>query len=147
MLGACKDSLPIDIVVCVAAVSDWRVKDKSSSKLKKKAGISHKNITLTENPDILAILSNFSSNRPALVVGFAAETNDVIANAIKKRISKGCDWLIANDISQGTKTVGGDQNQIHLISNEGVDSWPIMDKDEVGSNLAQLIVKYFETPQ
>ena len=94
---------------------------------------------LVENPDILASLSRRGNDRPALVIGFAAETNDVVANARAKRTRKGCDWILANDVSPGTGTFGGDQNTIHLVDGDGVEDWPIMTKHEVAGRLAARI--------
>ncbi len=135
MLVACKDSLPTDIVVCAAAVSDWRTKKESQSKLKKN-GVDQKVLELILNPDILATLSKLSKERPSLVVGFAAETEDVIAYATKKRITKGCDWIVANDISTKTNTFGGENNTVNLITSDGVENWPKMTKTQVAEKLA-----------
>jgi phosphopantothenoylcysteine decarboxylase / phosphopantothenate---cysteine ligase len=135
MLIACKDSLPADIVVCAAAVSDWRTKKESQSKLKKN-GVDQKVLDLILNPDILATMSKASKERPSLVVGFAAETEDVIACATKKRITKGCDWIVANDISTKTDTFGGENNTVNLITPDGVENWPKMSKPQVAEKLA-----------
>ena len=135
MLVACKDSLPTDIVVCAAAVSDWRTKKESQSKLKKN-GVDQKVLELILNPDILATLSKLSKERPSLVVGFAAETEDVIAYATKKRMTKGCDWIVANDISTKTNTFGGENNTVNLITSDGVENWPKMTKTQVAEKLA-----------
>lgn len=135
MLVACKDSLPTDIVVCAAAVSDWRTKKESQSKIKKN-GVDQKVLELILNPDILATLSKLSKERPSLVVGFAAETEDVIAYATKKRMTKGCDWIVANDISTKTNTFGGENNTVNLITSDGVENWPKMTKTQVAEKLA-----------
>ena len=135
MLVACKDLLPTDIVVCAAAVSDWRTKKESQSKLKKN-GVDQKVLELILNPDILATLSKLSKERPSLVVGFAAETEDVIAYATKKRMTKGCDWIVANDISTKTNTFGGENNTVNLITSDGVENWPKMTKTQVAEKLA-----------
>ncbi|MAF46779.1 MAG: bifunctional phosphopantothenoylcysteine decarboxylase/phosphopantothenate--cysteine ligase CoaBC [Rhodospirillales bacterium] len=137
MLEACEAELPADIVVCAAAVADWRVQDQPRQKLKKngKAAV----IQLIENPDILATLSKPSTSRPRLVVGFAAETQNIIDHAIGKRDAKGCDWIIANDVSPESGTFGGDTNTVHLIDEAGVEDWPTLTKDEVGRRLAERI--------
>ncbi len=147
MLDACKRSLPADIAICAAAVSDWRAKKIEKNKLKKISSKKPPIISFTENPDILATLSQSKNKRPSLVVGFAAETENIIANGTKKRSKKGCDWLLANDISINSRTIGGDNNQIHLISKTGVDSWPIMSKQMVGENLAREIAQHFKNSQ
>ena len=135
MLIACESAMPADIVVCAAAVSDWRTNKVSQSKLKKD-GADQKVLKLVRNPDILAILSKPSIKRPSLVVGFAAETNDIIAHATKKRTSKGCDWILANDISNRTDTFGGEDNTVNLITADGVENWPKMSKPQVAEKLA-----------
>jgi phosphopantothenoylcysteine decarboxylase/phosphopantothenate--cysteine ligase len=147
MLHACKKALPADIAICAAAVSDWRVTNIAKNKLKKISSQKPPIISLTENPDILAILSQSKNRRPNLVIGFAAETENIIANGIKKRTNKGCDWLLANDISISSDTIGGDDNQVHLISRTAVDSWPMMSKQMIGKKLAQEIVQHFQDSQ
>ena len=142
MLAACQASLPVDIAVCAAAVADWRVAGQAEQKLKKDAG-GLPALTLAENPDILATLSKAGNTRPALVVGFAAETENVIDNAVAKRSRKGCDWILANDVSVGTDTFGGDRNRIHAVSEDGVESWPEMSKDDVAAELTHRIGTYF----
>ena len=144
MLTACKSALPTDIAICTAAVADWRVLNKSPIKLKKSAQKVPPEIQLTENPDILKFISQKKIGRPRLVIGFAAETNDIVQNAIAKRTLKGCDWIIANDVSLKTETIGGDENKIHLISEDGVDAWPLMSKYEVSIKLARLISHHFK---
>lgn len=138
MLAACEKALPADVAVCAAAVSDWRVAEEAGAKLKKD-GDTVPPLALTLNPDILATLSSPGARRPALVIGFAAETNDVIAYASKKRKSKGCDWIVANDVSAGTGTFGGSDNTVHLISESGVEDWPRMAKQAVADELARRI--------
>jgi phosphopantothenoylcysteine decarboxylase / phosphopantothenate---cysteine ligase len=135
MLAASKAALPVDVAVMAAAVSDWRIDGASSQKLKKD-GKGPPTLRFVENPDILASLARRGNDRPALVVGFAAETEDVVANARAKRIRKGCDWILANDVSLGTSTFGGDQNTIHLVDADGVEDWPVMSKHEVAERLA-----------
>jgi phosphopantothenoylcysteine decarboxylase/phosphopantothenate--cysteine ligase len=134
MLAACEAELPADIVVCAAAVGDWRAADQAVEKLKKNGHAP--SLKLTENPDILATLSKPSAARPELVVGFAAETENLIAAATDKRRAKGCDWILANDVGPGTGTFGGDDNTVHLIDDSGVEDWPTLSKDEVGRRLA-----------
>ena len=135
MLRACENALPADIAVCAAAVSDWRSVESAPAKLKKN-GSTPAALELTLNPDILATLSAASNTRPALVIGFAAETDDLIGHATSKRLSKGCDWIIANDVSPASGTFGGDDNTVHLISADGVEDWPKMSKQAVARKLA-----------
>jgi len=140
MLAACQASLPADIAVCAAAVADWRV-EAAPQKLKKKGAAPI--LKLVENPDILATLSAPGNLRPALVVGFAAETENLIANAQAKRARKGCDWILANDVSAASGTFGGDSNTIHLVSAEGVEDWPPSSKHEVAERLTRRIAEFF----
>jgi len=139
MLAACEQALPADIVVCAAAVSDWRVSEQPDQKIKKNGTVP--SLLLVENPDILATLSKPGKDRAKLVIGFAAETTDVIANATAKRGKKGCDWILANDVSPQTGTFGGNSNTIHLIDAHGVEDWPTMSKEAVGARLAQKIAE------
>lgn len=143
MLAACEAALPVDIAVCAAAVADWRVAGASDRKLKKDGG-GPPALALTENPDILATLSKAGERRPTLVVGFAAETGDVVAYATAKRARKGCDWIVANDVSLGTTTFGGADNTVHLIRADGTESWPTMGKDAVAARLAAAIAGHFQ---
>jgi phosphopantothenoylcysteine decarboxylase/phosphopantothenate--cysteine ligase len=140
MLAACEAALPADIAVCTAAVADWRPEQTLGQKLKKKDGVPPPDIRLTANPDILATLA-MARQRPALVIGFAAETENVIAHAQAKRLRKGCDWIVANDVSPGTDVMGGDSNRVHLITADGVEDWPQMDKSDVGRRLASRIAE------
>jgi phosphopantothenoylcysteine decarboxylase/phosphopantothenate--cysteine ligase len=121
-----------------AAGSDWRVGSAAAQKLKKN-GKGAPALRLVENPDILATLAARHNDRPALVVGFAAETENVVANARVKRERKGCDWILANDVSLGSGTFGGDQNTIHLVDRDGIEDWPVMTKREVATRLAERI--------
>jgi phosphopantothenoylcysteine decarboxylase/phosphopantothenate--cysteine ligase len=121
-----------------AAVSDWGVEAASAQKLKKD-GKGAPSLHLVENPDILARIAGRHNDRPALVVGFAAETENVVANARLKREKKGCDWILANDVSAGTGTFGGDRNTIHLVDGDGIEDWPDMTKREVAARLAERI--------
>ena len=139
MWAACEAELPADIAVCAAAVADWRPENAANAKIKKRDAVP--NIALTENPDILAGLSHHASKRPALVIGFAAETDDLIANAKAKLAAKGCDWIVANDVSGNV--MGGDRNHVHLLSANGADSWPEMAKAEVARNLVARIAAKF----
>ena len=134
MWTACEAQLPADIAVCSAAVADWRPETAANSKLKKRDTPS--TIKLAENPDILAGLAHHAK-RPPLVVGFAAETDDLIANASAKRIAKGCDWIVANDVSAGV--MGSDKNRVHIITAKGADAWPEMSKSDVARRLVSLI--------
>jgi phosphopantothenoylcysteine decarboxylase/phosphopantothenate--cysteine ligase len=138
MLAAAEAALPVDVAVMAAAVSDWRIETASAQKLKKD-GKGPPILRLTENPDILATVAGRRNDRPALVVGFAAETENIVANAVAKRRRKGCDWILANDVSSGTGTFGGDRNTIHLVDGDGVEDWPVMTKREVAARLAARI--------
>lgn len=138
MKAAVEAALPADAAVFAAAVADWRVASESSSKIKKKKG-TLPTLSFEENPDILATVSQMTKNRPPLIVGFAAETDDVIAHATAKRARKGCDWIVANDVSPETGIMGGSENAVTLISEAGADVWPRMGKDEVARQLAERI--------
>lgn len=134
MLSAVESALPVDAAVMAAAVADWRVANAAGQKMKKTAqGLPV--LEFVENPDILSTLSHHAQ-RPALVVGFAAETENVIAHATAKRARKGCDWIVANDVSPGTGIMGGQENAVHLITAQGVEDWPRMAKSEVADRLA-----------
>ncbi|MGY9002862.1 MAG: phosphopantothenoylcysteine decarboxylase domain-containing protein, partial [Rhodospirillales bacterium] len=135
MLEACETALPVDIAVCAAAVGDWRVNEAARNKLKKDGKTTMPNLELTENPDILASLSR-ADQRPKLVVGFAAETEQVVENAIAKRLKKKCDWILANDVSPATGAFGGDENTLHLITSDGVEDWPRLGKQAAADKLA-----------
>jgi phosphopantothenoylcysteine decarboxylase/phosphopantothenate--cysteine ligase len=140
MLAACEAALPVDVAVMAAAVADWRVEKVAGHKLKKD-GSGPPLLRLAENPDILARIAQRANDRPALVIGFAAETDDIVANARAKRARKRCDWILANDVSTGTGTFGGDSNTIHLVDGEGVEDWPVMTKREVARRLAERIAQ------
>ncbi|WP_306112824.1 MULTISPECIES: bifunctional phosphopantothenoylcysteine decarboxylase/phosphopantothenate--cysteine ligase CoaBC [unclassified Roseovarius] len=140
MMDAAQSALPADAAVFAAAVADWRVAKASDSKMKKtKGGLP--TLDFAENPDILATVSQMKEGRPGLVVGFAAETDDVVENATAKRARKGCDWIVANDVSAGTGIMGGVENDITLISDAGAEDWPRMAKDQVAARLAERIAK------
>ena len=141
MLAACEAALPADVAVMAAAVADWRVESVAGHKLKKD-GKGPPLLRLAENPDILAHIAQRANDRPALVIGFAAETDDIVANARAKRVRKRCDWILANDVSPGTGTFGGDRNTIHLVDGEGVEDWPVMTKREVAARLAERIAQH-----
>jgi phosphopantothenoylcysteine decarboxylase / phosphopantothenate---cysteine ligase len=134
MWTACEAQLPSDIAVCTAAVADWRPETAANSKLKKRDA--PRTIKLEENPDILAGISRHAA-RPRLVIGFAAETEDLIANASAKRVAKGCDWIVANDVSMGI--MGSDKNRVHVITASGAEAWPELSKIDVARRLVSLI--------
>jgi phosphopantothenoylcysteine decarboxylase/phosphopantothenate--cysteine ligase len=135
MLEATRAALPVDIAIFAAAVADWRVAQQSSEKIKK-GSKGTPQLALVENPDILKTVGHEPpGQRPALVIGFAAETEQVIDNAARKRKSKGADWIVANDVSPETGIMGGDRNTVHLVTSTGVESWPEMDKTTVAQRL------------
>ena len=138
MLAACETALPADVAVCAAAVADWRV-EAVTHKLKKRPGATPPALTLLPNPDILAHLATPGPLRPRLVVGFAAETEDVVANAQAKRLRKGCDWILANDVSPATGIMAGAANEVHLVTADAVEHWPMLPKPEVAARLAHRI--------
>lgn len=142
MHAACEAALPADIAVLAAAVGDWRVETVSSAKLKKQPGSPPPALALVANPDILALLSAAGPARPALVVGFAAETDDIIAHATAKRLRKGCDWILANDVGPEGGVMGGDENQVHLITDLGIEDWPRLGKQAVAERLAERIADF-----
>jgi len=138
MLTACEEALPADAAICVAAVADWRPSATATQKIKKdKDGTPA--IALAENPDILATLSKAGKKRPKLVIGFAAETNDVEAHARAKIAKKGCDWIVANDVSGDV--MGGDHNEVMLITKDDAESWPRMGKEAVAKRLAAAVAR------
>jgi phosphopantothenoylcysteine decarboxylase/phosphopantothenate--cysteine ligase len=145
MFEHCFLALPVDAVVCAAAVADWRVAVEAPQKLKK-SGDLPPTLKLAENPDILrAIATTDAKRRPALVVGFAAETENVVAYARKKLVAKGCDWIVANSVAEGSGTFGGDRNTVHLVRGESVEDWPTMSKQDVAARLADRIATHFST--
>ena len=147
MLAACLAAGAVDVAVCAAAVADWKAARPSDAKIKKKAGAEPPRLELVANPDILATLSRAGPERPALVVGFAAETENLVANAIDKRKRKGCDWIVANDVSTGTATFGGEKNTVHLESAAGVEDWPTLSKDDVALRLAERVALHLRRPR
>jgi phosphopantothenoylcysteine decarboxylase/phosphopantothenate--cysteine ligase len=138
MLNACLSALPADAAVCCAAVADWRAAEEATQKRKKVPGQAPPPLALALNPDILATLSTHAE-RPRLVVGFAAETEDLLAHAAEKRARKGCDWIVANDVSGDA--MGGAENEVHLITADRTEHWPRMDKQEVARRLAARIAE------
>lgn len=138
MLEAVQGGLPADAAVMAAAVADWRVASASGSKIKKVKGALPV-LEFEENPDILAHVSQLRDGRPKLVVGFAAETDDVVAHATAKRARKGCDWIVANDVSPETGIMGGSENAVVLITDAGAEEWPRMGKQDVADRLAERI--------
>ena len=142
MLDAVEANMPCDIAIFSAAVSDWRVEKKNTNKIKKNQSKDVLKINFIENPDILKTISKMKMNRPKLVIGFAAETNNLIENATEKRIRKGCDWILLNDVSPGTGIMGGNENHITLISADEIQEWPRMSKTAVAKKLGQKIVDY-----
>ncbi len=141
MLSACEKELPTDIAICAAAVADWRVDGQANQKIKKGAQ-GAPTLSFIENPDICATLAHHKQ-RPALVIGFAAETEMVIEHARTKRLKKGCDWIVANDVSPETGIMGGDKNEVHLLTENDIEHWPSMSKLSVGEKLANRIASHF----
>ncbi|MGY6412284.1 MAG: bifunctional phosphopantothenoylcysteine decarboxylase/phosphopantothenate--cysteine ligase CoaBC [Alkalilacustris sp.] len=140
MLEAVQARLPADAAIFAAAVADWRVRAAAGQKIKK--GIAGPPVLeMAENPDILATVARLSDGRPGLVVGFAAETEELVAHATAKRVRKGCDWIVANDVSAGTGIMGGVENAVTLITGDGVETWPRLHKDEVARRLAQRVAE------
>jgi phosphopantothenoylcysteine decarboxylase/phosphopantothenate--cysteine ligase len=147
MLHRVEAALPVDIAIFAAAVADWRVANEGDQKLKK-TSVGMPPLQLVENPDILATISHRKDKRPPLVIGFAAETEHLIDNAKAKIARKGCDWIVANDVSPATGVMGGDRNTVHLLTRDGeeisVDSWPAMTKEQVATELVARIAKTVE---
>ena len=145
MFTAVEQALPVDCAIFAAAVADWRVAETGRQKIKKAKGTTPA-LTLMENPDILSAVAHRKAERPRLVIGFAAETEKVIANAQAKLKRKGCDWILANDVSAATGILGGDRNSVHLITSGGVESWPPQSKDEVAGALVARIAAALAGP-
>jgi phosphopantothenoylcysteine decarboxylase/phosphopantothenate--cysteine ligase len=141
MLAACQGALPADAAVFAAAVADWRVANTSEGKIKKQPGVAAPVFELVPNPDVLATIAASGPARPRLVIGFAAETDDLMANAQGKLRRKNADWIVANDVSSETGIMGGVENEIHLITAAGVEDWPRMEKQEVARRLAARIAE------
>jgi phosphopantothenoylcysteine decarboxylase/phosphopantothenate--cysteine ligase len=141
MLDACQAALPADVAVFAAAVADWHVAHASAGKIKKVPGAAPPMLEMVANPDILATIAAPGPKRPRLVIGFAAETDDLMANAQAKRARKNADWIVANDVSPETGIMGGDENVVHLIMADGVEDWPRLAKHEVARRLAARIAE------
>jgi phosphopantothenoylcysteine decarboxylase / phosphopantothenate---cysteine ligase len=141
MLDQCQSALPADIAVFAAAVADWRVDNAAPGKIKKQPGVAAPSLSLVPNPDILATIAAAGPRRPGLVVGFAAETDDLMSNAQGKLARKNADWIVANDVSPATGIMGGAENAVHIVSASGIESWDRMTKDEVATRLAQRIAQ------
>ena len=139
MLEACRSALPADVAVFAAAVADWHVAHAATGKIKKQPGAAPPALELVANPDILATIAEKGPRRPRLVIGFAAETDDLLANAQAKRTRKNADWIVANDVSPATGIMGGETNAVHLITADGVEEWPLLAKQEVARRLAARI--------
>jgi phosphopantothenoylcysteine decarboxylase / phosphopantothenate---cysteine ligase len=138
MLAATTAALPADLAIFAAAVADWRVANAADEKIKKGAKAVLPTLELAENADILKTVANLAFGaRPVLVIGFAAETENVIEHAKKKRKSKGCDWIVANDVSPETGIMGGNRNTVHIVTADGVEDWPEMDKERVAERLVE----------
>jgi phosphopantothenoylcysteine decarboxylase/phosphopantothenate--cysteine ligase len=143
MLAACEASLPVDVGVFAAAVADWKVARPANQKIKKDDSGRTPALELAANPDILHSMSHAGAKRPKLVIGFAAETENLIAFAKAKLERKGCDWILANDVSPDRGTFGGDRNTIHLVTHESSEDWPDLSKSEVADRLGQRIAAHF----
>ncbi|WP_325598272.1 bifunctional phosphopantothenoylcysteine decarboxylase/phosphopantothenate--cysteine ligase CoaBC [Rhodopila sp.] len=143
MLNACEEALPADIAVFAAAVADWRVDNAAAGKIKKQPNAAPPALTLVPNPDILATIAAAGPRRPKLVIGFAAETDDLMNNARGKLQRKNADWIVANDVSPATGIMGGAENAVHIVSANGIESWDRMAKDEVAARLARRIAETF----
>jgi phosphopantothenoylcysteine decarboxylase/phosphopantothenate--cysteine ligase len=143
MLAACEAALPVDVAVCAAAVADWRMAEPSPGKIKKRAGQAPPTLVLAENPDILKTLSHAAA-RPRLVVGFAAETENLLANGRRKLATKGCDWIVVNDVSREQGTFGSVYNTVQLIRNDAeLETWPKLAKAEIANRLVARIAAHF----
>jgi phosphopantothenoylcysteine decarboxylase/phosphopantothenate--cysteine ligase len=145
MLAAVEAGLPADAAVFAAAVADWRVAETRAQKTKKTTA-GPPMLALVENPDILATIARHKANRPRLIVGFAAETERVIENAREKLAKKGCDWIVANDVSKETGIMGGDRNTVHLVTARGIEAWPSQSKEEVARALVARIAEALKAP-
>lgn len=141
MLDACENTLPSDIAVCAAAVSDWRVDSYADNKIKKGEDKTPPALNLVETLDILKTISN-NTNRPQLVIGFAAETQNLIDNAKKKLNTKSCDWIVANNVAE-SQTFGADENQVYLVKHNEISEWPMADKKAIANDLVQEIIEFF----
>jgi phosphopantothenoylcysteine decarboxylase/phosphopantothenate--cysteine ligase len=140
MLAAVTKALPADVAIFAAAVADWRVAQPNANKIKKQGGRSP-TLGLVENPDVLATIAHDKRSRPRLVIGFAAETEHIIEHAKEKLARKGCDWILANDVSASTGIMGGARNTVHLVTAHGVESLPPQTKGEVAHALVERIAE------
>jgi phosphopantothenoylcysteine decarboxylase/phosphopantothenate--cysteine ligase len=145
MLAACEHALPVDVAICASAVSDWTPVAPNTQKIKKQAGGTPPTLTLTETPDILALLSHHPMHRPRLVVGFAAETEQLIPHASAKRLRKGCDWILANDVSGG-QVFGAEENRVTCITAHGTEIWDAASKQAIAERLADEIIAFRKEP-
>ncbi|MFD1697444.1 bifunctional phosphopantothenoylcysteine decarboxylase/phosphopantothenate--cysteine ligase CoaBC [Roseibium aestuarii] len=139
MLTAVEAALPADVAIMAAAVADWRMAEDAAQKIKKDGSGKPPTLQFAENPDILATLGHHAALRPRLLVGFAAETQNVLDNAASKLTRKNADWIVANDVSPATGIMGGDRNTVHLVSRDGVEDWPDLAKGEVATRLVERI--------
>jgi phosphopantothenoylcysteine decarboxylase/phosphopantothenate--cysteine ligase len=146
MLAAVEAALPADVAIFAAAVADWRTAAEGGQKIKKGGGGAPQ-LALVENPDILATIAQRSQGRPALVIGFAAETEKVVEHAKAKLARKGCDWILANDVSAESGVMGGDRNTIHLVTKTGIENWPEQPKDDVALMLIARVAKELSSPE
>lgn len=147
MLRQVQIALPADVAIFAAAVADWRMDSPKNHKMKKQQGQDRLVLSMVQNPDILATIAH-GDNRPRLVIGFAAETNDLLPNAQKKLEKKAADWIIANDVSineKGESIMGGDENHIHIVQKDRVEEWPLLNKQQVAEKIAKKIADYFAT--
>lgn len=141
MLQACQATLPADIAICAAAVCDFRPAEPAQNKLKKQDGVDELTITLVKNPDILKTLSTHTQ-RPKLVIGFAAETNNLVENATRKLANKQCDWILANDVSNNN-VFGQDGTHLHFITANGCEDWGASSKDDAATRLVERVRQFF----
>ena len=142
MFSAVNEALPAEVAIFVAAVSDWKIENVQTQKIKKSSGQKAPSLVLAENKDILSYVSNLKQDRPKLVIGFAAESENILENASTKRSKKGCDWIVANDVSLGSGVMGGKSNKVSLISETNTENWPDMSKENVAERLVEKILKY-----
>ena len=142
MFSAVNEALPAEVAIFVAAVSDWKIENVQRQKIKKSSGQKAPSLVLAENKDILSYVSNLKQDRPKLVIGFAAESEDILENASTKRGKKGCDWIVANDVSLGSGVMGGKSNKVSLISETNTENWPDMSKENVAERLVEKILKH-----
>ena len=141
MFLAVNEALPAEVAIFVAAVSDWKIENVQTQKIKKSSGQQAPSLVLAENKDILSYVSNLKQDRPKLVIGFAAESENILENASTKRGKKGCDWIVANDVSLGSGVMGGKSNKVSLISETNTENWPDMSKENVAERLVEKILK------